>query len=96
MRKIHIIHMLICFIYFKNFESGILVSGNSTVWEDTYGCDKQYRCSLVCYLMTLLSSSWGIIMDIAIYLPAHGKNIVDEINATEKLYCRNRWNLLVN
>ena len=29
----------------------------STVWEDTYGCDKQYRCALVIYLITMLSSS---------------------------------------
>ena len=38
----------------KIFESGILVSDVSTVWEDTSGCDKQYRCSLDIYLMTVL------------------------------------------
>ena len=35
-------------------ESGILVTGMSTVWEDTYGCVKQYRCALVIYLMNVL------------------------------------------
>ena len=46
--------MLICFIYF--FESGILVSGMSTVWEDTDGCAKQCMCALDIYLMAVLSS----------------------------------------
>ena len=38
----------------KNFESGILVSGMSTVWEDVDGCAKKYRYVLDQYLMTVL------------------------------------------
>ena len=53
MNKMHVIHMLICFIYLKLFESVILVSGMSTVWGDTGGCDKKYRCVLDIYLMTV-------------------------------------------
>ena len=42
---------------FKIFlESGRLVSGMSTVWEDTDGCENQHMCDLVIYLMTVLSS----------------------------------------
>ena len=75
-----------CIVYLlKTFlESGSLVSGMSTVWEDTTGCAKQYRCALDIYLMTVLSSSYGIIMDCAINASVHVKNSVDEINATEK------------
>ena len=72
--KIHVINRLICFIYF--FESGILVSGMSTVWEDTDGCAKQYRCDFATYLMTILSSSYGIIMDRAINASGHGKMLL--------------------
>ena len=58
----------------------------STVWEDTDGCDKQYRFDLDIYLMTVLSPSYGIKMDRAINAPGHGNNVVDGINATEKRY----------
>ena len=56
----------------------------STVWEDTGGCAKQYMCDLDKYLMTVLSSSYDIIMDRAINVPGHGNNVVDGLNTTEK------------
>ena len=96
MNKMHVIHMLICFIYSKIFESGILVSAMSTVLEDTNGCAKQYRHVLDIYLITALSSSYGIIMDLATNTPGHGNNIVDGLNATDKRYLTGKWNLLVN
>ena len=69
----------------------------STVWEDTDGCAKTYRCALAIYLKTVLSSSYGIIMDRAINPPGHGKNIVDRLNATYTRYLKEKkWNLLVN
>ena len=71
MNKMHMTHMLICFIYLKIFQSVTLVSGMSTVWEDTNGCAKQYRCDLDIYLMTVLSYSYGIIIDITINSPVH-------------------------
>ena len=40
----HLIHVLLLFIYSK--ELGILVSGMSTLWEDTDGCTEEYRCDL--------------------------------------------------
>ena len=57
----------------------------STVWEDTNGCAKQYKCALAIYLMIVLSSSYGIIMDHEINAPRHGKNFVDGINVTENV-----------
>ena len=45
------------------FESGILMSGMSTVWQGSDGCTKKYRYVLAIYLMTALSSSYGIIME---------------------------------
>ena len=62
----------------------LLVYGMSTVWEDTGGCEKQYRFDLAIYLMTVLLYLYGIIMDCEINSLGHGNNAVDEINGTEK------------
>ena len=66
----------------------------STVWEDTDDCSKQYRCALDIYLMTLLSSSYGIIMDRVINSPDHGENVFDGLNATEKHYLKEQMKLI--
>ena len=60
----------------------------STVWEDNYGCVKQYMCALAVHLMTVLSSSYVIIMDLAINAPGHENNVVDGLNATDKRYLK--------
>ena len=49
------------------------MSGMSTLWEDTYVCANKYMCDFDIYLMTVLSSSYGIIMDDAINQPGHEK-----------------------
>ena len=60
----------------------------STLWEDTNGYSNQYICDLAIYLMTVLSSLYGIIMDRVINEPGHGKNVVDELNSTEKRHLK--------
>ena len=72
------------------------MSGMSIVWEDIYGCSKQYRCNLAIYLITVLSYSYGIIMNFSINAPGSGNNIVNVINATDKLCLKKKRNLLVN
>ena len=72
----------------KFFESGILVSGMSWVWEDTNGFTKQYRCDLSIYVMNFLSSSYGIITDRATNTPSHGNIVVYVINTTDTLYLK--------
>ena len=64
------------------------MSGMSTIWEDTDCCAKQYICALAIYLMTVLSYLYGITMYRTINAPGHGKNIVDGLNATDKLYLK--------
>ena len=66
----------------------------STVWEDTDGRAKQYMCALAIYLMTVLSSSYVIIIDSAINSPVSGKNVVDRLNATEKRYLKGEMELM--
>ena len=44
--------------------------------------------------MTVLSSSYGIIMYHAINASSHGKNVVDGINATDKHYLKGEMELI--
>ena len=89
----HAIHMLICFIYSKTFESGLLMSSISTVQEDTGGCVNKYRYDLAIPLMTVLTYLYDIIMDLGINKPGPGNNVVDEINAVEKRYLNKQMEL---
>ena len=66
----------------------------STVWEDTDGFAKQYMCDLDKYLMTVFSSSYGIITDRTINATGHGKNVVDGLNAMEKPYLKGEMQLI--
>ena len=45
-------------------------------------------CALYIYLMTALSSLYGIIMDRAIDTSGHGNNVSYGLNDTEKLYLK--------
>ena len=72
------------------------MSGISKVWLDTNGCATQYMFYLATYLMTLLSSLYGIIMYCAINAPGNGNNVVNVINETYKLFLKGKWNFLVN
>ena len=51
------------------------MSGISTLWKDTYGCAKQYIFALDIYIINVVSSLYGTIMDRAVNAPGHGKNI---------------------
>ena len=56
------------------------------MWDQTYGCAKQYRCSIAYYLMSHLSKSYQIVLDRAVDTPGHGKYVVDGFNAVHKQY----------
>ena len=45
--------------------------------------------------MTVLSSSYGIIMDCEINEPVHGKNVVDGLNETDKFYFKDQMEPIV-
>ena len=80
----------------NNIKSGLLVSGMSTVWLNTNSCAQQYMFYLDTYLITVLSSLYGIIMYCAINAPGNGNNVVDVMNATDKRFSKGKWNFLVN
>ena len=58
-------------LFTRFIELGPLVYGLFTIWYDTDGCAKQYRCNLDIYLMTVLSSLYGITMDHIINVPVY-------------------------
>ena len=62
------------------------MSVTSTVWEDTDGCSKQYKCDLSIYLMTVVSSSYGIIIDSVINVHGHINIGFGGINTTDKRF----------
>mmetsp|Transcript_48111 Transcript_48111/g.102792 ORF Transcript_48111/g.102792 Transcript_48111/m.102792 type:complete len:335 (-) Transcript_48111:136-1140(-) len=78
-------HMIVLFDHLK--EIGELIAG-LTVWDDTDGCGKQYRCGTAMYLLSILASTYGIVIDRAVGAPGHGKDIVDGLNATDKIFLR--------
>ena len=72
------------------------MSSVSTVWEDTDGCANQYMCALDIYLMTVLSYSYGVIMDLANNAPGHGEKLLMESIQWTNVISVVKWNLLVN
>ena len=75
-------------------ESVILVSDMSTVWEDTDACANQYMYALDVDLMTVLSYSYGVIMDCVINEPGHVNNVADGLNATDKHHLKENMEIL--
>ena len=80
----------------KKIESGLLLSGISTVRDEINICAKKYKCAFDIYLITVLSSSYGIIMDRAINALVHVNIFVDGINETDKLYLKEQMKLIGN
>ena len=50
----------------------VLKTSLSTIWENTDGCVKQYRCASALYLMSMMSQTYSIIIDRGISAPGHG------------------------
>ena len=74
-------------LFKKIIELVFLVSGLSTVWEDTNSYAK-HRCYFAIYLITVLSSLYYIIIYPVINVPGIGENDVDSINTTNKRYLK--------
>ena len=54
-----------------------------TMWDQTDGCAKQYRCSIAYYMMSYLSKSYQIALDRAVDTPSHVKDVVDGFNSVQ-------------
>ena len=71
-------------IFQKFMEKHIIKANKLTVWKETDGCKKQYRCSFVVYLMIFFSLELKLSNDIEIGAPGHGKYVVDGLNSRYK------------
>ena len=69
---------------------GILVSGFSTVLEDTDGYAKQYRCACYIYLFTVLYYLYDIILYCEINSLCHGFIYAGGLNATDKIFLKGK------
>ena len=56
--------------YMKVFEKKQIIRGR-TMWDQTYGCAKKYRCSIAYYLMSYLSTSYQFVLDRAVDTSLH-------------------------
>ena len=56
------------------------------MWDQIYGCAKQYRCSIALYLVSYLSKSYQNFLDRSVDTPFHGKDVVDGFNAFQKQF----------
>ena len=62
-------------VYILMQDKKCLLSTLSTIWEETDGCAKQYHCALALYLLSMVASRFGIIIDTsrAIGASGHGR-----------------------
>ena len=72
-------------LLYRMFEKKHMIRG-VTIWDKTYGCAKQYMCSIAYYLMSFISKLYQIVLDRAGDTSDHVKDVVDGFNAVQKRY----------
>ena len=60
----------------------------STLFCNTDGCSKQYRCAVAMYFLSLLATRYTISIERLIGAPGHGKGYVDGLNAVDKQFLK--------
>ena len=66
-----------------------------TCLDNTDGCTKQYRRTTALFMLTMLATSLGIIIDRAIGAPGHGKSEIDRLMAIDKVFFRALFQIIV-
>jgi hypothetical protein len=69
------------------------------VYDPTNGCGKQYQSATTPFLLSLIATEFDLTFDRAIGAPGHGKDIIDRLNVTDKMYLKKRilydWNAVI-
>ena len=65
-----------------------LLTEGGTIFEDTDGCAKQYRCTTAIHLLSVFYARKNGCIDKAIGAPGHDKGLLDGINACYKQYLK--------
>jgi hypothetical protein len=89
-------HAHMCVLLNKLKDSGEVVPRRTTILDHSDGCSKQYRCGTAIYLLSVLSSQFGVTVDRMIGAPGHGKDVVDALNATTKKYIKQKMRMVSN
>ena len=63
-------------------KTNVLIEGG-TIFDNTDGCAKQYRCATALHFLSVFCSNKKVCIDRAIGAPGHGKDLVDGLNARE-------------
>ena len=58
----------------------------STIWDNIYRWANQYRCETALCLFSMLSRAYNIIIDCGISVLEHGREVIEGINVTEKVF----------
>lgn len=61
-----------------------ILSSGGRLMTMTDGCAKQYKCSTSIFFMSLLATSFDIVVDRAVACPGHGKSLCDALNGVDK------------
>ena len=78
-------HMEVLILYLKNQAA---LKERGYMFDNTDGCAKQYRCATALHLLTMLSVKHNITIDRAVAAPGHGKDLIDGLNAVDKMYLK--------
>ena len=54
--------------------------------ENTDGCEEQYICAYIIYLMSVLSQCYSVFIDWGISVSVHGKEVVYGLNDVDNSY----------
>ena len=63
-----------------------LGAGVSTRWENMNGCSEHCRCDTALFLLSILSKSYDINIDYGISSPEYGREVVYDLNTTDKRF----------
>ena len=66
------------------FKVNGILANTSTIWENTYGCAYQYKCSGMLYLISILAYAYQINIDHGVGELGHVRLVVDGLNVTTK------------
>ena len=67
-------------------KKNVLIEGG-TIFDNTDGCAKEYRCATALHLLSIFSTKMFCI-DRAIWAPGHGKYLVDALNSCDKQHLK--------
>ncbi len=63
---------------------GKLMTPGSTLWMQSDGCVKQYKCAYAAWMCTIISLKYSITLDWMVTAAGHGKCLVDSMSGAKK------------